>query len=59
MLNKNENNIIFSGLATEIIQNKYDIAFTFIVTDVEDNWSNLSVIFFFFFYEINIIQPIN
>ena len=59
MLNKNENNIIFSGLATEIIQNKYDIAFTFIVTDVEDNWSNLSVIFWINLHEINIIQPIN
>jgi hypothetical protein len=37
MIDKNEKNIIFSRLVTEIIEDKYDIVFTFIVTYVEDN----------------------
>ena len=59
MIDKNENNIIFSRLATGIIEDKYDIVFTFIVTDSIDNWSNLSVIFNINVHECNIVQPIN
>lgn len=59
MLDNYVNNIIFSCLATEIIQNKYDIVFKFTVTDDEDNWSNLSVIFNINLHEINIMQSIN
>ena len=59
MIDKNENNIIFSRLATGIIEDKYDIVFTFIVTDSIDNWSNLSVIFNINAHECNIVQPIN
>lgn len=59
MLDKNEKNIIFSRLVTEIIEDKYDILFTFIVTYTEDNWSNLSVIFNINAHECNIVQSIN
>ena len=59
MVDKNEKNIIFSRLVTEIIEDKYYIAFTFIVTYVEDNWSNLSVIFNINARECNITQSIN
>ena len=59
MLDKNEKNIIFSRLVTGIIEDKYDIVFTFIVTDIEDNWSNLSVIFNINAHECNIAQSIN
>jgi hypothetical protein len=59
MVDKNEKNIIFSRLVTEIIEDKYDILFTFNVTYVEDNWSNLSVIFNINKHECNITQPIN
>lgn len=59
MVDKNEKNIIFSRLVTEIIEDKYDILFTFNVTYVEDNWSNLSVIFNINARECNITQSIN
>lgn len=59
MTDKNEKNIIFSRLVTEIIEDKYDIVFTFIITYVEDNWSNLSVIFNINDHECNITQTIN
>lgn len=59
MVDKNEKNIIFSRLVTEIIEDKYDILFSFIVTYVEDNWSNLSVIFNINDHECNITQTIN
>ena len=59
MLDKNEKNNTFSRLVTEIIEDKYDILFTFIVTYVEDNWSNLSVTFKINAHECNIVQPIN
>lgn len=59
MVDKNEKNIIFSRLVTEIIEDKYDTLFTFIVTYVEDNWSNLSIIFNIKAHECNIVQPIN
>lgn len=59
MFDKNEKNIIFSRLIAEIIENKYDIAFTYIVTDTTNNWSNLSVIFNINDNECNITQPIN
>ena len=50
MVDKNEKNIIFSRLVTEIIEDKYDIVFSFTVTYVEDNWSNLSVIRYLLLY---------
>ena len=59
MIDKNEKNNILSQLETEIIEDKYDIVFTFIVTYVEDNWSNLSVIFNINAHECSITQPIN
>lgn len=59
MVDKNEKNIIFSRLVTEIIEYKYDILFTFNVTYVEDNWSNLSVIFNINAQECNITHHIN
>ena len=59
MIDKNEKNIIFSRLVTEIIEDKYDILFTFVVTYVEDNWSNLSVNFNINAHECNVVQPIN
>lgn len=45
MINNNENNKIFAHLVTEIIDNKYDIQATYSITERDDNWSNLSIIF--------------
>ena len=59
MVDINEKNTMFSRLVTEIIGDKYDIAFKFNVTYVEDNWSNLSVIFYINLHDCNIMQPIN
>lgn len=59
MIDKNEKNIIFSRLVAEIIEDKYDIAFTYVVTDTVDNWSNLSVIFYINDNKCNIVQSIN
>ena len=45
MINKNENNIIFAHFVTDIIEEKYDIICTFNVTEEEENWSKLLIIF--------------
>ena len=45
MININENNKIFAHLVTEIIDDKYDIQATYEMTQCDDVWNNLSIIF--------------
>nr|UWI11614.1 MAG: hypothetical protein [Bacteriophage sp.] len=59
MRNNHENNIIFARFATEIINNKYDIENTYIVAEINENWSNLTITFYINLHECHITIPIN
>ena len=59
MINNNENNITFAHFATELIDNKYDIVTSCIVTEMDDNWSNLTIIFNINIHECRVTVPIN
>lgn len=59
MTNNNEKNLMFSGFATEIIDNKYDIINNYKVAEVDENWSNLTITFCINLHECFISIPIN
>ena len=59
MRNNNENNIIFVRFATEIINNKYDIDFTYNVEEINESLSNLTITFYINLHECRVTIPIN
>lgn len=59
MRNNHENNIIFARFATEIINTKYDIDNTYMVAEMNEHWSNLTITFYINLHECSITIPIN
>lgn len=59
MINKNVNNMTFANFVIDIIEDKYDIIFTNSITELEDNWSKLAIIFNTNCHENYITQDIN
>lgn len=50
---------IFAHLVTEIIDDKYDIQNTYQITECDDVWSNLSIIFNTNMHDCLVTVPIN